>query len=264
VGAWSNGSGDVIEFAASSAATVGEALKSVLRYVRILNEAAEFSLSEQGDMTRVELRSRIALNRQAADFQMGTLMLGMRTWLGHLEGFEISFAHAAPPKLDAYAETFAPARVSFGAAHDTATFNTSLLDSPIASANPALHKVLLRHAAQLANELPESDALTPRVRKLIVEILPSGTSDADFVAHKLGMSRRTLTRHLEREQTSFKGLLETTRHEMARQYLRTTALDPQQIAFLLGYSMTAAFSRAFARWEGRTPTEYRRTHSNRR
>lgn len=260
VGAWSRGSGDVIELAAASAATMGDALKLVLRYVRILNEAAAFTLEVRDGLASLELHSHVPLTRPAADFQMGTLMLGARKWLGSLEGFEIWFAHPAPSDLTLYQKTFGPARLRFGAPYDAATFSAKLLDSPMASADPALHKVLVRHADQVASSVPQDDALAPRVRKLLLELLPSGDSDATRVAQKLGMSRRTLTRHLEREGVTYKELLEKARHQTALQYLEKSNLDPQQIAFLLGYSVTAAFSRAFARWEGKSPTEHRRAH----
>jgi AraC-like DNA-binding protein len=254
------GAGDVLEFAARSAATFGEAMQLVLRYIRILNEAAEFSLEVRESIACVELHSRVPLTVVAADFQVGAIARGAREWIGSLEGFEIWFSHAAPQEPERYERVFAPARLRFSAPYDAITFDRALLDTPLPSADPALHKVLLRHADQLASNLPQDDALSPRVRKLLLELLPSGNSDATRVAARLGMSRRTLTRHLEREGVTYKELLEKARHQMALQYLEKTNLDPQQIAFLLGYSVTAAFSRAFARWEGKSPTEHRRSH----
>ena len=151
---------------------------------------------------------------------------------------------------------------------------SSLVDNAVALLErdglPLIHDVRERQGAgqavdahladQLVAALPQNDALSPRVRKLLLELLPTGSSDATRVAAKLGMSRRTLTRHLEREGVTYKELLEKARHQMALQYLEKSSLDPQQIAFMLGYSVTAAFSRAFARWEGKSPTEHRRTY----
>jgi AraC-like DNA-binding protein len=254
------GAGDVLEFAARSAATFGEALQLVLRYIRILNEAAEFALEVRESIACVELHSRVPLTTAAADFQVGAIALGARGWLGGLDGFEIWFSHPAPKDPGLYEQTFQPARLRFSAPYDAITFDRALLDTPLPASDPALHAVLLRHADQLASNLPQDDALSPRVRKLLLELLPSGNSDATRVAGRLGMSRRTLTRHLEREGVTYKELLEKARHQMALQYLEKTNLDPQQIAFLLGYSVTAAFSRAFARWEGKSPTEHRRSH----
>ena len=260
--AMGRGQADVLEFAAASAGTFGQALRSVLRYIHILNEAADFQLQIRDPLACVELHSRVPLSRAAADFQVATLVRGARTWLGSLEGLEIWFSHPAPKDMSVYEKVFEGARLRFTAPYDAITFDAQRLEAPLKSADPALHAVLRRHAEQLISALPQNDALSPRVRKLLLEMLPSGSSDATRVAGKLGMSRRTLTRHLEREGVTYKELLEKARHQMALQYLEKSNLDPQQIAFMLGYSVTAAFSRAFARWEGKSPTEHRRTYRN--
>lgn len=258
--AMGRGTGDVLEFAAASAATFGEALGLVLRYIHILNEAADFQLHVRDQLASVELHSRVSLSRASSDFQTGAILRGPKAWLGSLAGFEIWFSHPAPADLAGYQQAFGPARLRFSAPHDGFTFDAKLLETPLQTSDPALHEVLSRHAEELVSSLPHAEALSPRVRKLLFELLPSGNSDASKVAAKLGMSRRTLTRHLEREGVTFKELLEKARHQMALHYLEKTSLDPQQIAFMLGYSVTAAFSRAFARWEGKSPTEHRRAH----
>lgn len=254
------GAGDVLEFAASSAGTFGQAMHLVLRYIHILNEAADFQLQIREPLACVELHSRVPLSRAAADFQVAAIVRGARAWLGSLEGFEIWFSHPPPKDLSVYEKAFEGARLRFSAPYDAMTFDVQLLEAPLKGADPALHAVLRRHADQLVSTLPQNDSLSPRVRKLLMEMLPSGNSDATRVAGKLGMSRRTLTRHLEREGVTYKELLEKARHQMALQYLEKSNLDPQQIAFMLGYSVTAAFSRAFARWEGKSPTEHRRAY----
>jgi AraC-like DNA-binding protein len=258
------GAGDALEFAAASAANFEEALQLVLRYIRILNEAADFSLQVRDKVASVELHSRIPLTRVPTDFQVAAFVRGVRAWLGSLDTFEIWFSYPEPADLSAYHETLAGARLRFSAPYDALTFDAALLKSPLRTSDAVLNAVLRRHADQLINALPQNDALSPRVRKLLLEMLPSGNSDATRVAAKLGMSRRTLTRHLEREGVTYKELLEKARHQMALQYLEKSNLDPQQIAFILGYSVTAAFSRAFARWEGKSPTEHRRAYRSSR
>lgn len=252
------GAGDVVELAASAAATVGEALQLFLRHIGILNEAADFSMAVEGPAVHVQLRSHVPLPRVAADFQVGAVVAAMRGWLGSLAGVEIYFAHARPLDVRHYHELFAPARVVFGAPCDALRFDSALLSQALPSADPELKKVLLCHAEQTAAELVTGGQLTPRVRKMLLAMLPRGEGDALKISAKLGISRRTLARHLALEGLSFKGLLEKCRHQLALHYLQQTQLDSQEIAALLGYSVTAAFSRAFGRWEGKTPIEYRR------
>lgn len=251
--AWEHGTGDVLEHAASTAATLGDALRVVFRYIRMLNEAANFSLDVRDDVARIDLRSTVRLPRAEAGFQMATLMLGVRKWLGSLSGFEISFAHAAPADLTVYTQTFAQAVLRFTRPCDSISFGAHLLTRAVPSSDPDLHKVLIRYADIVARNLADDDSLAPRVRKVAVELMVTGDCQLDRVASSFRMSRRTLTRHLEAEGTSFKRILEDTRHQLALQYLERSNVSMQEIAFLLGYSITAAFSRAFQRWEGRSP-----------
>jgi AraC-like DNA-binding protein len=250
---------DVIEYAGRSASNWGEALELMLRYIRLVNEAADFSLQVREERAFVELRSRVPLNRAASDFQAATLAVVARKWLGSLHTFEAWFTHPEPADLTVYRSIFDAAALHFGAAQDVVSFDRSLLDVPMKSADPKLNAVLRRHAEQLIAELPEPEYLTGKVRQLLLNLLPAGNTNADYVATRLGMSRRTLTRHLEREGVTFKDLLEQARRELAYQYLSSHSTDIQQIAFMLGYSETAAFSRAFRRWSGQSPLEYRRS-----
>jgi len=250
---------DVIEYVGRSASNWGEAMELMLRYIRLVNEAAEFSLQVREQRAFVELRSRVPLNRAASDFQAATIALVARRWLGSLDSFEAWFTHAEPQDLSVYRSLFGEAPLHFDAPQDAVSFDRALLDVPMRTADPKLNAVLRRHAEHLISELPEPNWLTGKVRQLLLNLLPAGHSNADYVAARLGMSRRTLTRHLEREGVTYKELLEQARRELAYQYLASHSTDIQQIAFMLGYSETAAFSRAFRRWSGQSPAEYRRT-----
>jgi AraC-like DNA-binding protein len=254
-----SGSYDVLEYMARSASNYGEALELQLRYIRLVNEAADFTLGVREGRAFIDLRSRVVLTRAASDFQACALLIAARAWLGSLDSFELWFSYPAPSKLDTYREVLGSTPVRFGAAHDAISFDAKLLEVPMKSADPKLNAVLRRHAEHLIAELPEPEWLTGRVRKLLMGLLPAGKTNADYVATRLGMSRRTLTRHLEREGVTYKDLLEQARRELSFQYLANPATDIQQIAFLLGYSETAAFSRAFRRWSGQSPAAYRRS-----
>ncbi len=71
------------------------------------------------------------------------------------------------------------------------------------------------------------------------------------------MCLRTLQRKLSEENTSYKELLDETRRELANQYLRQATLSVSEVTYLLGFSEPSNFSRAFKRWTGRTPSEFR-------
>ena len=96
-----------------------------------------------------------------------------------------------------------------------------------------------------------------RVRATIIERLPDGTPSQGNIAELLHVSMRSLQRRLNNENTNFKELLEGTRHELALRYIREQHRTIGEITYLLGFSEPSNFSRAFRRWTGMSPAEYR-------
>lgn len=96
-----------------------------------------------------------------------------------------------------------------------------------------------------------------RVRRMLVEHLGRSNLTLDAVATTLAVSRRTLTRRLEEERTSFRHILDDVRRDFARALLQDHSLSIGDIAFFLQYSEPAAFHRSFRRWTGQTPLAFR-------
>ena len=103
----------------------------------------------------------------------------------------------------------------------------------------------------------EPIALGERVGRELLELLPARQAQADRVAGRLGVSRRTLQRKLRAEGTPFRAVLEQTRKRLALHYLRNTELRVEEVAFLLGYDDPTSFYPAFRRWTGSTPEQTR-------
>ena len=103
----------------------------------------------------------------------------------------------------------------------------------------------------------DHDSIAMRVRATIIERLPDGTPSQGNIAELLHVSMRSLQRRLNNENTNFKELLEGTRHELALQYIREPHRTIGEITYLLGFSEPSNFSRAFRRWTGMSPAEYR-------
>jgi len=111
--------------------------------------------------------------------------------------------------------------------------------------------------ARLA-ELEVSATVTARVQAALLEALPSGIAAMEAVASKLAMSKRTLQRQLEAEETSYLKLLQTTREGLARHYLLNTQIPSAEISFLLGFQESTSFYRAYRNWTGLSPDQIRR------
>ena len=103
-----------------------------------------------------------------------------------------------------------------------------------------------------------------RVRGAQLELLPAGDSSMMAVSRKLGMSARTLQRRLNEDNQSFQKMLDQTREELAKYYLRTTKLSGAEISFLIGFEHPSSFFRAFSDWTGQTPEQVRNPEQNQR
>jgi AraC-like DNA-binding protein len=97
------------------------------------------------------------------------------------------------------------------------------------------------------------------VREMIIQMMPSGQSDQESVAKRLYRSRSTLQRQLVAEGTSYRQILESTRQSLAENYLRSDDYSQAEVAFMLGFTDQSNFARAFRRWTGMTPGEFRKT-----
>ena len=107
------------------------------------------------------------------------------------------------------------------------------------------------------SELDETATATDRVRAALLELLPGGSVSMDAVGKKLGASARTLQRRLQVEGVSFQDVLNRTREDLARHYLKNSGMTGAEISFLLGFEDPNSFFRAFHQWTGRTPEQVR-------
>ena len=250
-----------LDYAMSSAATVGDALEMGTRYARLLNDALDVRLERDGERAMVRLESEALLPRAAEDFMMSSFYGNPAgQMLRSLPGLQCWLLHTAPADTREYVATFGAAILRFSAPFSGFVFGAELLAQPLPSADPNLHSVIRQHAERALGEMPSARSMTEAVRRLLLKELAHGQPTADHIAHLLHTSPRTLARKLEAEDTTFTDLLDDLRRRLALQYLASRDLALSELTFLLGFSHTAAFHRAFKRWTGQTPLEYRRAH----
>jgi AraC-like DNA-binding protein len=165
---------------------------------------------------------------------------------------EVCFSRTEPSDVDAYRRFFrAPCR--FNCEQTAMSFSASSLDMPMPEANPEWLQMLAQQAL-----IADDTTLIPRLRRVLRILLVDGRSSAEQVAKLLFLHRRTLSRHLRSQGTTFRQVLDEMRFEAARQLLENTRVPLTEIAASLGYSESSAFSRAFRRWTGATPLSRRR------
>ena len=253
-----------LEYAASTATTVRESLETIGRYMHLINDALTVSLTTEGERAILTLDNAIVMPRAAEAFEVAAFFSAFQDRSPELlQGvpLEVRFTHAQPEDTSAYTSTFSEhGTIRFGQPTCGFSFPLAFLDEPVPSADPQLHALLSKHADLLLAELPRAASFTSRVRELVAAGLASGKAGSVHVAEALNVSLRTLARRLEDEGTTFKALSQEVRCKLAIRYVAQTDLAFSEIAFLLGFSQTTAFHRAFRRWTRKTPLEYRASH----
>ncbi|MDF5729485.1 MAG: AraC family transcriptional regulator [Rhizonema sp. PD38] len=125
--------------------------------------------------------------------------------------------------------------------------------------DPGLGRILDRYIEVLLAKLPQSGSFIDSVCREISRELRGGNLEVEAITKRLGFVSRTLQRKLKEAGTSYQELLDETRQSLSTHYLQEQHITVSEVAFLLGFSEASAFSRAFKRWTGTTPGEFRRT-----
>lgn len=145
--------------------------------------------------------------------------------------------------------------VEFDAALTILTLSSEQLDQALPTANPELTRMYEQITEEYLAKIDKAD-FPRRVQGELIRLLPTGVSGKEQVAEALYMSTRTLYNKLESAGTTFRQVLDETRCDLAQGYIRQD-LPIYEIAYLTGFSDTANFSRAFKKWTGKSPMEYR-------
>ena len=138
------------------------------------------------------------------------------------------------------------------------------VELPFVTHNDELLQMLAPQFEHRLKERPTNESIQEQVKWVLKRLLSGSRPDLVMVAKELGMSERTLQRRITEEGTTFRELLNETRHELVREYLRDESVEITEAAFLVGYEDPNSFYRAFRAWEGKTPAEWRAANRRRK
>jgi AraC-like DNA-binding protein len=170
---------------------------------------------------------------------------------------QFSISHYRPEGISDMTR-FVGTKVEFGADTDEFALDADARELPLTHSDPYLNKLLLKDCeAALAERKGDVSELRTRVENAISSLLPHGRVLVGDVARNLGMSERTLTRKLSDERLNFAKILQQLRHDLTVRYLHDRNLHVSKIAWLLGFNDVSAFTHAYKRWTGKTPSEMR-------
>ena len=246
--------------------TVKESLIQTVKYSNLGNEVSRAIFEEKGKSA--EWAEKYTNSRYLCvplvEFECCQKLEILKSVLGKdFRPIQAEFQYAPPPYVDEYRQIF-QSPLFFQREKTGVVFEKKYLDIPNPHPQPYIKEILSRHAEKLAIELDQSARFQDKVRKVIVRHLDAGDVNMETISKELHLSIRTVYRKLREEDVSYKSLLNETRRQLAQAYLEETKFSINEISYLLGFSETSAFHRAFKRWSGMNPSQYRRGYSESR
>ncbi|WP_111655967.1 AraC family transcriptional regulator [Isoalcanivorax indicus] len=253
--------GQVLEYLFLSSPTFGDGLKRALNYQRLLSDAAQGELEEDEDTV---LLKQMFWSRRLHHFNecgmVGVIKFFRFVTDGAFEPLQISFKHSAHADMQEYQRVFG-CPILFDQAHTGLRFAKEVMTLPSAHHEPELLRLHEQLAIEQVARLEKQD-LVAQVNRLIAELLESGHANLEDVAARLGIKPRQLRTRLADAGTNFNQLVADYRCRLAKRLLGGTDESIDEIVYLTGFSEPSTFYRAFKRWVGMTPIEYRKAKSD--
>lgn len=247
---------------ARTAATLGDALDAFVHYQPLITRCYRGNPSvHRGHGPAMRLYSIAPYNRYNC-FVVDSALTSWKRQIEWLTGrddallaVDIEYEHCS------YGEALAGCfgvPVHFGQTQNQLLLHPAALSWPVVTAQTQLHAQLCRLGDQLLQAQAVGETLTGRLQQWLGPRLQGQSPTLEAAADAMGMAAWTLRRRLQLENSSYQNLLDDLRRDLATGHIRETTLSFGEVAFMLGFSSPGAFQRAFKRWTGETPGDYRR------
>lgn len=242
--------------------TLREAFERMVRYFRLVTDAAELDFRLIGDHYQFTMHIDPAGPQPAPEaidaFASVNVRMCRALYGRALSPRQVTLCRPPPrnPAANMAFERVFRAPVVFHADENRLIFDRAPFEQPLEGANPELARYNDEIAARYLAHF-QRENLTNRVHSALVEQLPQGEPSQEKIAALLHMSARNLQRRLAEEGTSYLQLLNDTRCSLALSYMKDARYSISQITYLLGFSDTSNFTRAFRRWTGKSPSAWR-------
>ena len=255
----------VLGYLIMSCATLADALHRQARYATLVGNLGRVDLADEPPREGLEPQVAHSWQPLLAQQQRQLSEETLAAWVtfGHwISGLdvppsEVRFQHAAPADTREHQRIFR-CPVLFDQADNALVFPKRLLSTPLGQADAQVRLMLDAYADRLLGEIQQGQSVLDRARLELARQLPEAGADLGLIAARLALSPRTLQLRLREAGLSFNQLVDETRQQLVLHYLRDPALELAEIAFLVGFSEPGSLARAFRRWTGQSPGEYRR------
>lgn len=250
-----------IGYLALSSPDLMTALRALRDFLPLRIAIAQLGLEQSGPWLKCSLKIRIAAPADEKRMLLECFALVLQALVesiaGQLpEGARFEFEFSPPAYRKVYADYFHAPTV-FSQQTNQLILPASAMQTPNAAGDPGSYGLARDLCERLLEQLPATSlSMTDRVRRRLLS-MPAGTASEEDIARALFVSKRTLARRLDQEGTGYRQLRDQLFAELAARHLRESALSVEAIAALLGYHDSANFRRAFRRWYGQSPWQFR-------
>ncbi|MEH6471751.1 MAG: AraC family transcriptional regulator [Halopseudomonas sp.] len=248
-------------FAMWASNNLREAIERVQKFFKIFTTSCYCNIEKQGDKYLISSHAYPAyqsvISSEDQEAMFSTILQTFRHLLpGRLDVYRVGLSRPGPPKNIADFERFFKCPIEWGYDGIYVLLSAEQVEAQLPTANAELALQSDKLCQDYIVRFDRQDIIN-QVSNKLVEMLPQGEPAMADIASKLMLSSRTLQRKLKSQNTCFKQLLENVRKEMAIQYIRQTHVPIGEISYRLGFAHINNFSRAFKRWTGKTPIDYR-------
>lgn len=253
------GSWSILGYLMMNCKTLGEAFEKAGRYSHIIGNLIEARVVPGFQKVRLVFFTpphAPPMSRHCFDSTFSSSVRMMRSLTGlPLNPLEVTFTYPAPTSTAEYDRIFrCPVRFEYK--ENSVTIDPSIASIPVRMPNPGLRQYFEAYAQDFLAQMDQKNEVTRKVMRILLEQLDDDQLSLEKVAKQMAISARTLQNRLSDEGVTFSDLLDKTRERLARQYLREN-YSVEQITYLLGFSEPSVFRKAFKKWVGVTPKEYR-------
>jgi AraC-like DNA-binding protein len=251
----------VLDHIAANQPCLGDALASMARYCRLCDDelCMTFDRHAAGATVRLAFPSKEArYSRHWAEWFVGLLVSRARTLSGSGETgpSRVTFQHGAPEDLTEMARVLG-CTPQFDCPSTSVSFDEDLLGIRIQNASAFLSRIVLKHAESDLEQFGPAEPFAASAGRALKAMLAEKPPTIKALALRFRCSVRTLQARLAKENTSYADVLDDVRRDLALQYANDHNVRIMELSLLLRFSDASSFYRAFKRWTGTTPLEYR-------
>jgi AraC-like DNA-binding protein len=243
-----------------SCKTLGQALDRSLRFYALILDDISGSAERDAKEARIVLHEAAGVSQRVFAHELLLMLLyGVSCWLvgRRIPILRTEFSYAEPAHSAEYRLMYC-ADLRFNRPHTLLAFEASYLDLPVVQ-NERSAKEFLRTAPEsILLKYKNGSSLTARVRRRLRQFLPGTVPDFEELSDEMSMTAATMRRRLHEEGESYQSIKDQLRRDLAISYLSHSRRSVMDIALELGFSERSAFHRAFRKWTGASPGEFRR------